>query len=476
MEDTHVHALDYVSVLRRRKWWLVTPVVASVFVGAALVRWLPKEFRSTTTLGVSAPVVSPSFVSQSTPFDNQERLRAISQQLLSLPVLTRVVREEGAASGTPVDSQIVHLRNAIQISVPDPVATTNEPRRLDTFVVSYGDADPARAQRIANRLATVFVDENSNIRAERAGDTSAFISTQLRASQVRLGDLEARLREAKEAHMGQLPEQMAANLQTLAGLRQQFEANATALRSEQDRLSMIQRQIDDLKQGRGGVAVARTGAQPAESRVTVLERDLAAARATYTERHPEVQRLEEELAKAKNDAAARQALPEADRMVELQTDPAFRQLSADREASNLRIRELQRGSADLQRQISQYQGRIEATPMVEQQMATVQRDFDLEKQQYSDLSAKLHAATIAENVERNRDGEQLTVLYPASFPSQPTKPIPMRVMLVSILGGLCLGAALMLGREYLDRSVHTAREIKDDLDVPVLGEVAHIVA
>ena len=46
MEVTHVHALDYLSAVRRRKWWLVVPIVLSVFVGLALVRFLPKEYRS----------------------------------------------------------------------------------------------------------------------------------------------------------------------------------------------------------------------------------------------------------------------------------------------------------------------------------------------------------------------------------------------------------------------------------------------
>src|SRR5438045_3738540 len=128
MEDTHVHALDYVSVLGRRKWWLVVPIVASVGVGAALVRWLPKEYRSTTTLGVTTPVVSPSLIAQQTPFDNQERLRALSQQLLSVPILTRVAREESAAIGAPQDGQIARLRKAIDITGPDPVATPSATR------------------------------------------------------------------------------------------------------------------------------------------------------------------------------------------------------------------------------------------------------------------------------------------------------------------------------------------------------------
>ena len=476
MEEMHFHALDYLSVLQRRKWWLITPIVASVFVGLALVRYLPREYRSSTTLGVSAPLVSPNLVNPSTAFDNEERLRAISQQLLSVSILDRVVQEEMLASSAPKDAQIGQLRQRIEITVPNPVAGAGDSRRLDAFVVSYSDEDPARAQRIANRLARVFVDEHSKSRAERAEDTSAFIGTQLRASQARLADLEARLRKAKESYMGQLPEQTQANLQTLAGLRQQLESNANAFRGEQDRLSMVERMISALQQGTTDPLLPRGNEAPQspENRVAALQRDLAAAQAQYTDKHPEVQRLRDELAVARREAAAAREDPSADPTSLLEANPTYRQLMVDRETGRMRLRALQRASDDAQRQIAAYQARVEAAPMVEQQLASVQREFDLEKQQYAELSAKLRTSTISENVERNRSGEQFTVLYPAWYPAAPTKPVPWRVMLMSILGGICLGCALVLGREYLDRSVHDVRDLKDEFDLPVLGEITRI--
>jgi polysaccharide chain length determinant protein (PEP-CTERM system associated) len=349
-------------------------------------------------------------------------------------------------------------------------------------MVSYSDEDPARAQRVTNRLSTVFVDETSKTREEQAGQTSAFIAAQLQSSQSRLSELEAKLRRAKESHIGQLPEQTQANLQTLSGLRQQLDANATALRGEQDRLSMTERQLQSLQQGaaqvllipRAGNLAGEVIAAAPETRIATLQRELAAARGTYTDKHPEIARLQEELASARREAVAERQKPAADREVQLQADPAFRQLTADREMGRLRIRELQRAESDIRRQIGVYQARVESAPMVEQQLTSVQRDFDLEKQNYSDLSSKLRMATMAENVEHNRRGEQFTVLYPASYPTEPTKPVPIRVMLMAIVCGICAGAALTLGREYLDRSVHDVRDLRDELDVPVLGEVTRI--
>jgi succinoglycan biosynthesis transport protein ExoP len=482
MEEARVHALDYLSVVRRRKRWLIVPIVSSVLVGLLLVRFLPKEYRSSATLSVAAPDVSLNLVNQAQTLDNEERLRAISQQLLSPEILARVAKEEGLVAGSSVDAVVNRLRKKIDIAVPEPVAQTSEPRRLDGFVLSYTDAEPGRAQRVTNRIASVFVDENAKTRTGRAESTSAFIQAQLQASEARLAELEGRLRKAKESYMGQLPEQTQANLSTVNGLRQQLEANATALRSEQDRLSYIEKQIDGMQKGSNEILIipkanggeATQVAQTPETRVVMLERELAAARAMYTDRHPEVQALQQELADARRDALADRRKPEAERYAQLRVDPAYRQLLADREMSRMQIRERQRADADNRRQIAMYQARVERAPMVEQQLASVQRDFELEKVQYNELSAQLHRAQISESVERNRRGEQFAVLYTASWPTEPVRPIPLRVMLISILAGLCLGAALTLGREYLDRSVHSARDLKDEFQLPVLGEVARI--
>ena len=163
-------------------------------------------------------------------------------------------------------------------------------------------------------------------------------------------------------------------------------------------------------------------------------------------------------------------------MARLQRNPAYLQLVADREIARGRIRDFERDSAETQGAIARYQARIEAAPMVEQQLATIERDYNLEKQQYSDLSSKQRSAAIAANVERNHSGERFEVIETASFPPVPLKPIPMRVWLGSILGGLVLGAGLTLLREYVDGSVHDERELREEFELPILGSISHLPA
>ncbi|RPJ71129.1 MAG: hypothetical protein EHM24_13410, partial [Acidobacteria bacterium] len=258
MDEPRFHPLDYLSVVRRRKWWFVVPLVLALTVGGALALFLPKEYLSSATVGIAAPAVSSDLARSAGPMDQEERVRVISQQLLSRPVLGRVVQSEHPGlAPDEVDTAIARLRTKIQpITFPTPIAPAGN-QRLDSFIVSYLDRTPEGAQRVTNRLVEVFVDETTRVRATRAEGTTAFLDVQVRDAQAKLGATEERLRDAKQLNIGRLPEQTGANLQTLNGLRQQLESTNIALRGEQDRLSMVDRQLEAMRQGTEGMPLLR---------------------------------------------------------------------------------------------------------------------------------------------------------------------------------------------------------------------------
>ncbi len=476
MEETTFHPLDYVSVLRRRAWWFIVPLVVAIAVGAALAAYLPKEYQATATVGVTTPAVSQDILGNATRLLPEERQRAISQQLASDVLLRRVATEEGLDKGRTLDQAVGYIRGGISVTIPP----AQGEKGIDTFQVSFTDQSPAVAERVANRLASVFVSETSRARTTRAEDTTAFIDAQLRASKDRLQALETRLRDSKEAFMGSLPEQTDANLRMVASLQQQLQSNATALRSEQDRLSMVEQQLQVLQQGSAapadGAVPAAAGdpAQTAAIRVLAAERALEAAQASYTEKHPEVQRLKEELATAKAAAAAEKQRPPADRIATLRLDPTYRALTTERDRSRLRINELQSIETNTRTQIAMYQRRVEAAPRIEQQFASLQREYDLEKGQYGELTQKRHSAELTQNLEQSAGGEKFAVLRPAGLPADPSKPNIPRLLLLAIVAGLVLGMGFAAGREYLDRAVYDARTLQREYALPVLGEIPRI--
>jgi polysaccharide chain length determinant protein (PEP-CTERM system associated) len=473
MEEQSFHPLDYVSVLRRRIRWVVLPVVICTVGGILLALVLPAWYQSAATLGVTSGSVSPDLV-RASPLDASERVRALTQQLYSRPVLERVAREEGLTASVPLDEAIGTIR-ANSVVTPGETLTKNAPKGgIDTFIISYLDRTPERSQRVANKLAHVFVEETQRSREARAERSSEFLATQLRESQDRLNSLEERLRQKKEAYMGRLPEQRDANLQMVASLSQRLDSATNALRGEQDRLTMIERQIDGMRQGTADIAPLRPDIGPTtiQGRVALLQRQLAEAQTMYTDKHPEVQRLKQELADAR-DELKRGAGKGSDRDDLLRSDPTYAALQADRSQARLRVASLQRDTAAMRSQIAMYQQRIEAAPMVEQELASLTREYELEKTNYGQLSERHKAALIAEDLERKQGSDRFSVLYSASLPDSPESPNRPRLILMAIALGLFLGVGLAAGRELLDRAVYDARALSQ-FDVPVLAEIPRI--
>ena len=242
MENTPAfHPLDYVSVLRRRKWWLITPIVLAVIVGVALAILLPRQYKSEAVLGISLPEMSGQVLAEYQRLTAQERTRNLNQVLLSPPVLERVAKEQGLDKTMPLEEAVAMIASGTEVRLPTPDPTVPA-GSVEQFFISFTHREPDVAQRVADKLVEVFVEESSMKRTVRAEQTSMFIHERLQASQARLTDLEARRRVAKEAFMGSLPEQTQANVAIVTGLQQQLTDAVNEYRAEQDRLKYLERE------------------------------------------------------------------------------------------------------------------------------------------------------------------------------------------------------------------------------------------
>jgi polysaccharide chain length determinant protein (PEP-CTERM system associated) len=484
MEEQSFHPLDYVGVVKRRMWWFIVPLAVCVLAGILALVLLPKKYVSQAAIAVTSPTLSPELMRGVSSMDPGERQRAISQILLSPAVLERVVREEKINPTKPVADVASWLRTNVMenVSVPNPIGLTrpNPERGIDLFYLGYSDSNPARAQQITNRLAYVFVEENSKQQTVMAENTSELLAQQLADSQARLNKIDDELRAKKQSYMGRLPEQTQANVQMLNGSRNQFESLSMQLRTEQDHLNLVESQISQMKQGVGAEGMTSASVaqvQTAQKRIDDLEAQLAQGRAfNYTDKHPEIIRLKEEIKQAKADlAAARQQEP-ANQEALLRADPAYRAKLQERDQTKLRIEELRRESRNAQQQIGTYQARVDSSPMVEQELAGLTRDQALERARYDDLNKQLANARLSEDTVRKQGGERFSVLYPANLPTEPESPKALKVLAMALVAGLVLGAGAAIGREFMDRSVYDARALQNQYQVPVLGEIPRITA
>ncbi len=127
-------------------------------------------------------------------------------------------------------------------------------------------------------------------------------------------------------------------------------------------------------------------------------------------------------------------------------DPALERLLAQYteqyNESQLEAKRLKGGGKKLKEQIALYQRRIEDTPRGEQELALLTRDYDLSKANYQSLMDKKIQARMAENLERNQQGEQFKILDPARIPEKPVRPDRNNILLMGLVHWLDFGGGI----------------------------------
>src|SRR5436309_6248662 len=424
-------AEDVLPILRRRIWLTLLPLAVAAAATAVIARKLPDRFRSETLILV-VPGVPESYVRPSVATSIEERLQTIAQQILSRTRLERIIRDfdlYALQRRTDVMEKIVErMRKDIDVQVV----------RGDSFHVAYVGDNAGTVMRVTDRLASLFIEENLRDREAQAESTNDFLETQLAESRRRLIEQEKKLEEYRKRFPGELPSQLASNLQVIQNIQMQVQTLVESMNRDRDRRFLIERQLSDAEHE----VDAKSDASSSPGAVSP---PLAAARAALTEmerrykpEHPEVQRMRRVIAdlSTKPESASRDLQISADadaaaiptspigvgrrgHVAELRAelDQLDRQL-AFKEAEETRLRSL----AD------SYQQRVDKVPARESELAELTRDYSTLQTMYTTLLSKQEESKIAANLERRQIGTRFKLLDPARMAEAPFSPNRRRII------------------------------------------------
>jgi uncharacterized protein involved in exopolysaccharide biosynthesis len=211
---------------------------------------------------------------------------------------------------------------------------------------------------------------------------------------------------------------------------------------------------------------------PEPSELEQLYDQLNALKARYTEQHPDIIKLKERIAESEaqqNNAPDtlinEQPVTINDASLEHQADEL--ELRQEIESLRLEIR-------DIKEQINLYQKRIENTPKREQELLSLNRDYQNIKTNYDSLSERKLQSEIAVDIHREQKGERFKIIDQAQLPTKPVEPDLPKLFLLFIGLGLGLGSGLIVFKEYLRSSIKNPEEVERELDLPVLGTIPKI--
>ena len=480
---------EYAQLFLRRKWLIVFSFLAIVLAGTVYCVLAPELYKSSTTILIIPQSVPADYVRSTISVKVEQQLATIKQQVLSRTTLTKVMEElrlfEKERKEMAPEALVELMRKRVGIEVIQGRSRDSS----DAFTLSFLYENPKSAMHAASRLASFFIDENLKTREQQAVGTSEFLESQLKETKARLEELEAKVKEYKMRFMGELPQQMDANLRMLTGLQERLRSNETSARALEDRKAFLQAQLGLMERsvtvgdnGQTVSAYSRDPSQALENQLALKRARLAELTSKYTPRHPTVIAAEKEVAELEMRVAATQgsvslppdgkppggALP-ASASSSLEGMGELRRMKAQLESSAVEIASLKTEKKTIEQNIASVQQKIERSPKREQEMISLIRDYENQKQSYDDLLKKKLEADVSQNLEKRQKGTQFQILDPANLPERPFTPDRKKVMGISLLAALALGFGGAIFLETMDQTLRDVPDFKHLYKVPILG-------
>jgi succinoglycan biosynthesis transport protein ExoP len=490
-EDRSTESLNlqhYLTIVRRRRWYFLVPL----FVGWLVVwgaSWLmPSVYRSGTLILVEQPTVPSQYVVPNIASDNlQDRLQSITQQILSRTRLMRIIESqnlyaEGRKGATP-DEIIEQMQKDIEIEL------VHDRDQLTAFNIYYSSRDPQVAQQVTKELTDLFISKNLEARQEQSENTTRFLALHLEEARKSLKEQEDKIRQFKDQHLGDLPGQLQSNLQILGGLQTQLGGEQDALnRAKQQNvyLESLLGQYRSAQKSKSADSVS-VGLPALEQELDRLKARLADLSSHYTDRHPDVRKVKEQIAKAEKmkeqiTASLRDKAPppDDDPASNPKSDADIREMSpmveleSQLKVNRIEIANRERNLEDLKEKITEYQARLNREPVREQQLADLTRNYDQTRLNYDTLLKKESDSELATSLELRQQGEHFRILDPPSLPVKPHSPDRLKLSTIGLVIGLVMGGAVSIGAEMVDDRLYSEKELKELSPVDVISEIPNI--
>ena len=468
------------GIIRRRRWHFLLPFFVGWLIVWGMSWFLPSIYRSGTLILVEQPSVPEKLVASNIDTDIQRQLDSISQQILSRTRLLQIIERLNLYPAdrkrkTP-DELVEVMRKDIDIEL-----VRGDDKKLSSFNIYYTYSDPHMTQQATSELANLFIAENLEQRQIRSENTTKFLEEQLDQSREKLAEQEARVREFKDKHIGELPSQTQSNLQILGGLQTQLQAQEDSLnRAKQQNtyLESLLNQYRALEHGKSGDGGAG-GLATIDQELDHLKAQLADLTSHYTDKHPDVRKTKEQIARlektrervvAEMNSGTKSAPDSSTASLEPKSAPML-DLESQLKANRIEITSRQAEIKQMQAQIYEYQGRLNRAPVMEQQFADITRDYDQSKANYDSLLAKKNQSEMATDLEKTQQAEHFSMLDPPNLPVKPYKPNRLQLCGLGLIVGIVLGGFSAAGSEMIGGKVHSEREIKKIVPYEIFAEI-----
>ncbi len=471
-EPTAMSPQDYVAVLKRRKWSLILPAVIIFLMSVIIALALPPIYKSTSTILIEEQEIPEDLVMTTVTSYAEQRLELINQRIMSTSRLQDIIGRfnlyENLKGRWAKEEIIDKMREDIQL---EPINVEVVDRRTGrpssatiAFTLSYeGEGDAQKVQRVANVLASLFLEENLKVRERQVTEASSFFEAEIEKMKADLAKIDAQIASFKEEHVNELPELLQVNMQSLHTIELNIERALEQLRSLKEREGALQSQFANV-----------SPQMEDQKRLEELKLELANLKSKFSDAYPDVIHLKAEIASLESQLEQSGSLtePSGNRP----NNPAYINLASQLASVRSEIGSVERQIKDLEKQKAEANRRIAATPQVEAAYNALIVKQRSTQAKFDDLMRKFMETKVAQGLEKEQKGERFTLIDPAIVPEKPYKPNRLAIVLIGFVLGIGSGIGFASFREFSDDSVWSADTLKAATSYPVLTTIPEIIS
>jgi len=516
---------EYLAILRRYALQIIAVTAMVAAVAIAVANGLPPLYRATATVLVREQEIAPEVVRTTIQSYADERIQVISQQVMTRAVLAKLIDKHGLYERYRERESEAALADRMRkdiklVTVDANMSDRSSGRRVNAtiaFQVSYDAPSPEQAQEVVSELASLYLEQNEKARQQSAAQTTAFLAQEAERLIKQVRGIEADLADFKHRNRGTVPtpEWSASQVQLAQRIDAELSRVQGEIRTVQDRkltldakLALVKRTLPpagseqvltpaqrlrvvqsrlaaasavystdhpDIRRMQREIAGLRSQIGPSDAQADStaklhdLETELAALKERYSDDHPDVQKLKRSIAALQRSgsggSAAAKSVPKAtDAAAEEETDnPAYLTLVAEIESTKRELARLGELADDLRSKQRAMDERLELAPDIEREYRELARDYDNAQNRYRDVKDKQLKAEVALQLEKEGKSERFALGEPAVLPERPHSPNRMRILLIGLVASLGSGLGLAWLRDLLDSSVFVTLSQNPDL-------------
>ena len=450
-------------------------------VGAAYIFLTPDKYEATARVYVDTQSILKPLMSGLTVQPNVEQQVAIlSRTLISRPNMEKLVRMTDMDLHVTSAEQRERLVDSLMRSL-----YIKSVGRDNLYTIGFLDPNPHQARRVVQSLLSIFVESGLAQKGNDTGRAQRFIEDQIKTYAKRLTDAENRVKEFRLKHMDFGSSEGNDYFGSMSALAEKRRQAKLQLQEANQSHEALKKQLAALKAQPSSPAQLDDSAALAtpdlDARIDALKKNLDELTLRYTDKHPDVvntrsmiaelekQRKEKKKQLQKDLQESRQDNPAGDG-----GDPVAQQLKIALADSDAQIAGLQARVADYDTRYNKLLAKARSIPEQEAEFARLNRDYNIEKQNYQTLVQRRESAAMSGELEQATGVANFRVIDPPRVSPNPVSPNRQLLVPLVLLASLCAGFAASYFYSMVHPTFHDNRSLKTVGRRPVLGAVSLI--